>query len=181
MSGPLLIVGNGPSADTPAVAAAVLAAPCVMRLNAFPPGQHLGTRCDIWGSSLDHEWRTPPPGVSRVWWSAHPYCPNQAPCNYGEILARQLVVCERIAPQSLLDRLALLFAPASPSTGAIMVALALAAGYQVTLAGFDHFAGDLAPLHYHADGFVARHAVEFHDPRTEALVLSFLPTIGGPS
>jgi hypothetical protein len=182
MNPPLLIVANGPSADTREVATAVTQAPLVMRMNRFLPGRYLPARCDIWGSSLDHRWRTPPAGIRAVWWTAQPYSPAYVRmwprATYETIVAAQPVACDRIAPQELIDGLYRRLQPKAPSTGLILVAMAVAAGYAVTLAGFDHFCGER--FHYYwprepaRDCRLALDARKWHNPELERALIARL-------
>ena len=180
---PLLIVGNGPTADTPEVAEAMAAAPVVMRLNAFGAGRYIGTRCDIWGTSLQLGWGVFPGKREEVtiWWSGWPWSPAYEAmwpgANHARVVADQDAPYDIVAPAELLAELHGLMRPKAASTGLIMAALAIARGYEVTVAGFTHFAG--ARMH-HFDDLDARHADQWHDGEKErAWVDAHCKRIGG--
>jgi hypothetical protein len=184
----LLIVGNGPSADTPEVAKALDEAEYALRINGFRPGAYLGPRCDIWGSMFDHGWVTPPEGAKQVWWSGHPFCPIQYPdYKYSEVVAKAAVPYTRVAAEELIRELGKYFSPKAPSTGAIMIAMALEdpSWDSIVLAGFDnfnpntflHYLGNLAQRRS-SDWYAqcGRVASEWHSPEREAaFIAQYLP------
>lgn len=169
----LVIIGNGPSADTPKVAEIVAGAELVLRINHFPQGKHLGTRCDIWGSNLYPDWDTPPASAREVWWTAWPYRPGGH--NYDKVIASRPGPFAQIAPKWMVDELCQYLRPHEPSTGLVLVRMAIRAGYTPVLAGFDHFAA--GPIHYYAeqdpayDRRLRLELARYHNPPLEASLI----------
>jgi hypothetical protein len=171
-SNELLVIGAGPSADTPEVAAAAAKAHRVMRINHFPPGKHLGTRCDIWGTSAQHHVAAPATRPAEIWWTGWPrpcWSPGFEPARITRTADRQFV-----------GFLAQLLHPKHPSTGLVCVHMAIQAGYKVFVAGFDHFLGE---FHYWAEETERDRAIradmpKWHNPEGERLLFELLFATG---
>lgn len=169
----LLIIGNGPSADTPAVAAAMQVAGRVMRMNNFRAGQYISDRCDIWGTSLNADVVLPPVLPAHVWWTGWPRPVAQDgmdPLRITRTAARRDV-------QALCD----LLAPWHPSTGLILAQMAISLGFRIVLAGFDHFE---AAAHHHwpeetdEQRAIASQASQWHNPAIERASFSRMVATG---
>lgn len=178
----ILIVGNGPSADTQDVARAIANADTVMRINRFPIGKYLNKRCHIWGTSMDPRWPDVPPGVSRIWWTGFPFDPNKLQdrskeAYWAEISKPGRPLCERVASYELLMQLANHFKPMSPSTGIVLIAMALELPleFHVSIAGFDSFLA--SGLHYY-NNHSEKEARQWHNPELEAEYIRTLITQG---
>jgi Glycosyltransferase family 29 (sialyltransferase) len=154
-----LLIGNGPSGDTPAVAAAMLRASRVLRMNNWQPGQHTGTRCNIWGTSFNTDIIVR--DALETWWTGWPYGHVKG-VTYDEALAGERNNYERVASKELIDRAT----PAdgrNPSTGLVLAMMAAELG-PIALAGFDHFQG---PAHHYWKDQPDWDPLEYHDPEHE--------------
>ena len=172
----ILLIGNGPSADTPVVAAAIRRASRVLRMNNWQPGIHIGDRCEIWGTSfnIDVQPRTVPDSVE-VWWSGWPYgALFRGPDHYRGVVSAQRIRFrfDRVASQFTLD---FLYNEYHPSTGLIMAMMAVGTRNRkepVTLAGFDHFRGERH--HYWTADPAICDPAQFHDSAREQAILEKL-------
>jgi hypothetical protein len=167
----ILLIGNGPSADTPLVADAIGKASRVLRMNNWQPGIHIGDRCDIWGTSfnIDIQERVLPAGVE-IWWSGWPYGAfYHGPEHYRMLMSGQRNRFDRVPGQLTLD---FLYNGYHPSTGLIMAVMAMATGEPVTLAGFDHFKGDRH--HYWTTDPAICDPAQYHNASSEQAILEKL-------
>ncbi len=164
----ILLIGNGPSADTPAVAEAMTKASRVLRMNNWQPGRYTGDRCDIWGTSFNVDVAIRP--APRVWWTGWPYgTPGHD--DYRKVLASQRNHYDHVATKTLIAR-AFAATTRHPSTG-IVLALMAARVSQVMLAGFDHFSKEVRH-HYWNDDPAICDPLLHHDPDSERLILSMI-------
>ncbi len=162
----MLILGNGPSADTPAVAA-LAQEQSVMRINNWRPGTYTGIRCSIWGTSYAPD--VAPRIACKIWWCGSPYGVQP---DYAKIVKEQTQPYDRVADQDLLDRLYRICCPQFPSTGIILAYMAAEAGFPVTLAGFDSF--DPAESHHYWGPNTGHPASVWHSRGAEQHLIQLL-------
>jgi hypothetical protein len=168
----ILLIGNGPSGDTQAVADAIKMASRVLRMNNWQPGRHTGDRCDIWGTSFNVD-IAKRPSADEVWWTGWPY--GRCKECYADVLAKQTNRYTRVASRSLITK-AFSRTKKEPSTGIILALMAATkvgdtkVGDTICLAGYDHFLG---PQHHSwtSDPAICD-PLEFHDPESERLILA---------
>lgn len=169
----LLIVGNGPSADTPEVAREINGAEKVLRMNRFERGKFISKRCDIYGFRNVKDHGVPPKGVMEVWWATHHYNPLKQD-HYEKLAERGKAVADRIPSEEVLIHLWKVVEPKSPTTGLILIQMAIDLGYSPTIAGFDCFQGNKG--HYFNDNntIVMNTSRQYHAPNKEKAYLAEL-------
>ena len=167
----ILLIGNGPSADVPEVAAAMTKATRVLRMNNWQPGRYIGERCDIWGTSFNVDIVARRP-TQEVWWTGWPYgCPGFDDY-YKVVTCQQWNRYDRVASRALIDRAFSATSPKHPSTGIVLALMAAEIGEPISLAGFDHFSGPRH--HYWTNDPAICDPFQYHDPESERKILEEL-------
>jgi hypothetical protein len=169
----ILLIGNGPSGDTPAVAAAMLRGERtsdfrVLRMNNWQPGFWTGDRCDIWGTSFNVDIIVRP--APEVWWTAWPYGPRSA-IKYSDCLKNQKNRYDRVASKWTVAR-AFEGTDKWASNGIILALMAAETGEAIALAGFDHF--QPGAWHHYWKQEEEWDTLEYHDPEHERRIVAKL-------
>ena len=132
-----MIVGNAPCADTEKVRELMNQHELVLRMNQFAeptsPPKHITDRCDIWGVNKIHEYIRPTK-PHLTWWTAY-----TATKGYEKRLRETIHHYDAVIPRELLVSLFKLTGGRNPTTGFMMIHMALDLGYRPTVCGFDWF------------------------------------------
>lgn len=167
----LLIVGNGPSADTPEVAREINEAEKVLRMNKFAGGRYIRRRCDIFCAGKLKQF--PAPANTEVWWTVWPWRPFDKNGTYDGIVRKQTERYDKKASLTLNQYLFDLVSPKAPSTGFVAIHMAIELGYVPTIAGFDFFGGE-THHYYHSPSWMKGDALRWHKADAEKQVVGEL-------
>ena len=131
----ILIVGNAPCADTPEVAELIRVNETVLRMNEFSKHQakHISDRCDIWGVNKIKTYPRPKK-PHKTWWTA-----KTARNDYQKNIENETERFDEVIALPTLERLFEITGGRNPTTGFMMIHMAMDLGYFPTVCGFDWF------------------------------------------